>query len=38
MIELGLLLFIFNIWAISIILYVAYTYDEIKEREEKWHT
>lgn len=38
MIELGLLLFIFNIWAISAIIYVAYFYDEIKGREEKWHT
>ena len=38
MIEYALLLLIFNIWAISIILYVAYIYDEIKGREEKWHT
>lgn len=35
MIEHALLLFIFNIWAISAILFVAYTYDDIKTREEK---
>lgn len=35
MTEYGLMLFIYNIWAISIILYVAYTYDDIKTREEK---
>lgn len=36
MIEHALLLFIFNIWVISIILFVAYKYDDIKTREEKY--
>ena len=35
MIEHALLLFIFNIWAISIILFVAYKYDDIMTCEEK---
>ena len=35
-VEYVLLLFIFNIWAITMITYVAYSYDLRKTRQETW--